>query len=71
MSSTTALDARLVFSLDFELNPPMVVGSRIIYGFTGKATGGIVGELSTLFTSDEATRRSIDNSASYTANASS
>ena len=23
----------------------MVVGSRIIYGFTGKATGGIVGEL--------------------------
>ena len=43
--SSTALDARLVFSLDFELNPPMVVGSRIIYGFTGKATGGIVGEL--------------------------
>ena len=45
MSSTTVLDARLVFSLDFELNPPMVVGSRIIYGFTGRATGGIVGEL--------------------------
>ena len=45
MSSTVKLDARLVFSLDFELNPPMVVGSRIIYGFSGKATGGIVGEL--------------------------
>ena len=29
--SSTALDARLVFSLDFELNPPMVVGSRIIH----------------------------------------
>ena len=43
MSSTVKLDARLVFSLDFELNPPMVVGSRIIYGFSGKASGGTRG----------------------------